>query len=243
MPLADMLNTALPHTSDVDFQCDGQNFTMTALRDINSGAQIKDSYGYKSNERYFLNYGFSFEENTRVDGTSLNSTSIVVGPPRHGSKRRIWGENALRVALDMGRGDGAIEARAAQTLSLLRFQEASDDELASLFSGPLRGLASLPVLDPGLILPRLASIPKLGPLNEARALDSFSRLCSQALSRYPTSLAEDDAHLLMMDKYSRSWNSRVQVRGEKQILAYWQQVTSERRAEELKKGLVEWSKK
>lgn len=38
---------------------------MTALRNIAKGAQVHDSYGYKSNERYLLNYGFSFEDNVR----------------------------------------------------------------------------------------------------------------------------------------------------------------------------------
>ena len=70
VPLADMLNTALPHTCDVDFNAhegrDGSRvFVMRALRDIPKGAQVHDSYGYKSNGRYLLNYGFSFEKNER----------------------------------------------------------------------------------------------------------------------------------------------------------------------------------
>ena len=69
--LADMLNTALPHTCDVDFTTatipdacstssggtstrtsSGSNkvFLMTALRDIAAEEQVHDSYGYKSND-------------------------------------------------------------------------------------------------------------------------------------------------------------------------------------------------
>ena len=47
-----------------------QVFRMTALRDISAGEQVHDSYGYKSNERYLLNYGFSLEHNVGHDGIS-----------------------------------------------------------------------------------------------------------------------------------------------------------------------------
>jgi hypothetical protein len=78
VPLADMLNTALPHTCDVDFKVlnvkekdeNGKEktepkFVMHALHQLQMGQQIFDSYGYKSNHRYLLNYGFSFLNNER----------------------------------------------------------------------------------------------------------------------------------------------------------------------------------
>jgi len=57
VPLADMLNTALPHNCDVDFGMrDGEVaservFAMTAVHPIRRGQQVHDSYGYKSNDR------------------------------------------------------------------------------------------------------------------------------------------------------------------------------------------------
>jgi hypothetical protein len=71
VPLADMLNTALPHTCDVDFgtrdarpggDCkggasaearaqEGRVFVMSAVHPIKEGRQVHDSYGYKSNDR------------------------------------------------------------------------------------------------------------------------------------------------------------------------------------------------
>jgi hypothetical protein len=99
VPLADMLNTALPHTCDVDFTTatipdacstssggtstrtsSGSNkvFRMTALRDIAAEEQVHDSYGYKSNDRYLLNYGFSLEHNVTQDGSCPNEVPLMV---------------------------------------------------------------------------------------------------------------------------------------------------------------------
>jgi len=106
-----MLNTALPHTCDVDFgtkvrpvsaqststdvsgsgaQGGGSSdnspspsspitssgsssasdsselrFVMTCVRSVPSGAQVHDSYGLKSNDRFLMSYGFSLEDNVR----------------------------------------------------------------------------------------------------------------------------------------------------------------------------------
>jgi hypothetical protein len=113
-----MLNTALPHTCDVDFgtkvrpisarpaaavasrdsssespssggvhddDVDGARdsagsssspasssndnselrFVMTCVRSLPSGAQVHDSYGLKSNDRFLMSYGFSLEDNVR----------------------------------------------------------------------------------------------------------------------------------------------------------------------------------
>jgi hypothetical protein len=154
-------------------------------------------------------------------------------------KARIWGSSAVRVSLASGPGS---EARAAQALSLLRFLEASERELARLSGTHLRGLpgalveplprgriaelrkrprvasahhsphnshggggggagsegaaaATAPEVDPRVTLPRLATVPRLGPANEARAWRAFGALCAQALAAYPTSEAEDDAEI------------------------------------------------
>jgi hypothetical protein len=140
VPLADMLNTALPHTCDVDFgtlMVDGQLvFQMNALRDIPAGIQIYDSYGLKSNDRYLLNYGFSFEGNALPNGKNPNEVSLVINPPSDASKINVWGKAGFRIALS----EGPLEAGAAKAMSLLRFLMATPPELERLFRTHLRGL-------------------------------------------------------------------------------------------------------
>jgi hypothetical protein len=94
VPLADMLNTALPHTCDVDFgtklstnSSSGSGsssssssssfspspspsgtelrFVMACVRAVARGAQVHDSYGLKSNDRFLMSYGFSLDHNVR----------------------------------------------------------------------------------------------------------------------------------------------------------------------------------
>jgi hypothetical protein len=123
VPLADMLNTALPHTCDVDFNTRtvrakvkdssssdrdnndgthvgggessgelgggggggrlgvGREFVMTAVGPLKQGQQVHDSYGYKSNDRYLLNYGFSLESNVRHDGSCPNEVLLSFSLP------------------------------------------------------------------------------------------------------------------------------------------------------------------
>jgi len=82
-------------------------FVMTALRHVSSGKQVYDSYGYKSNDRYLLNYGFSFLDNCRHDGSSPNEVAITLFPgpaigPGDGlsaRKHELWGGAAMRLSL------------------------------------------------------------------------------------------------------------------------------------------------
>lgn len=83
VPLADMLNTALPHTCDVDFKVlNGDNnekeFVMHAMQPLKAAQQIFDSYGYKSNHRYLLNYGFSFVDNERYHKVLALFQSLLI---------------------------------------------------------------------------------------------------------------------------------------------------------------------
>lgn len=63
VPLADMMNHRRP--PDVEWAHDeGEDaFVMTALRDIRKGEEIHDSYGRKSNGRFFVHYGFTMPDN------------------------------------------------------------------------------------------------------------------------------------------------------------------------------------
>ena len=63
VPYADMLN----HRKDPQtkwFFCSKRNgFVIKALEDIPRGSEICDTYGFKSNAAFFINYGFLIPDN------------------------------------------------------------------------------------------------------------------------------------------------------------------------------------
>ena len=63
VPLADMLNHSLTADTRWTYNDSQQGYQMVLLKDIESGREITDSYGRKSNNQYFIHYGFVLDEN------------------------------------------------------------------------------------------------------------------------------------------------------------------------------------
>lgn len=64
----------------------------------------------------------------------------------------------------------------------------------------------------------------INPYNERRAMELLLDLTGRALSKYPTSLAQDNSDLLdevAYPKYSNKRNAKLQVRGEKEVLHHF----------------------
>jgi len=61
--MADMLNHKRPNETSWTFDDARNAFTITTTKRILKGGQIFDSYGRKCNSRYFVNYGFSLDNN------------------------------------------------------------------------------------------------------------------------------------------------------------------------------------
>lgn len=64
VPFADMFNHASKHQSTWTFDQGRDGFTMTADEDIAENEEIFDSYGSKSNYRFFLHYAFLLQDNS-----------------------------------------------------------------------------------------------------------------------------------------------------------------------------------
>lgn len=77
VPLADMLNHKNPdrNTSATDTSWDfdntSQTFRIVSNKNIKSGREVYDSYGFKCNSRFFVNYGFTVDDNDDDDETSI----------------------------------------------------------------------------------------------------------------------------------------------------------------------------
>ena len=72
VPYADMLNHYRPRATRWQYEDSRGAFTVVALGNIATGAQVYDSYGQKCNHRFLLNYGFSIENNREDDGFCPN---------------------------------------------------------------------------------------------------------------------------------------------------------------------------
>lgn len=63
MPFADMANHQTPPNTSWGFNNDSQEFIVSTDQDIYPNTEIYETYGYKSNYRYFVNYGFTVKNN------------------------------------------------------------------------------------------------------------------------------------------------------------------------------------
>jgi len=64
VPYADMLNHKRPRETKWTFDDSRHGFIITSLKTIARGEQVFDSYGRKCNSRFFVNYGFSLDDNS-----------------------------------------------------------------------------------------------------------------------------------------------------------------------------------
>ena len=58
-----MLNHKLPRETFLEYSDIKKGFVIESLIDLKEGQLVHDSYGSKSNTRFFLNYGFCCENN------------------------------------------------------------------------------------------------------------------------------------------------------------------------------------
>ncbi|GAB5363763.1 hypothetical protein AAMO2058_000911000 [Amorphochlora amoebiformis] len=63
VPYADMLNHKIPSDTGWCYKDEKGGFVITTTRRLSMGAEVFDSYGRKCNHRFFVNYGFSLDEN------------------------------------------------------------------------------------------------------------------------------------------------------------------------------------
>ena len=77
VPYADMLNHRWPKQTSWFYDEKRNGFVIEACDDIKRGEQIYDSYGRKSNAKFFMNYGFVNIPNDHYDEIMIK---LRVGP-------------------------------------------------------------------------------------------------------------------------------------------------------------------
>lgn len=74
VPMADMLNHTMTPTTQWRFQPDEDCFVINSTSFQSKGVEVYDTYGPKCNSRYFVNYGFTQENN------DYNQSTLFIHP-------------------------------------------------------------------------------------------------------------------------------------------------------------------
>lgn len=212
VPMADMLNHKRPRETAWTYDDTRQGFTITSLRALNRGEQIYDSYGRKCNSRFFVNYGFSLEENE--DNQAVMFFSLPTSDPQFAMKvRLIAGANASaerikreskprRFQIPMDYNEDVTK----ECFSFLRFAHAKDSEIMLLSSN------------------EKLDIKKIEPIsirNEVEVINDLAAAASVSLKEFETTVEEDNALLARDDLTMNIRNAVIMRRGEKQVLQYY----------------------
>lgn len=228
VPYADMLNHYRPRETKWQFDDDLQSFTVISLSNIASSAQVYDSYGQKCNHRFLLNYGFSVENNVEPDGFCPNEVimyaliivltcgqapvllslddSDELFPEKYALWNRETGLISKRVHLCVCENDAMMNA-----LGTSRLLVADKTDLRHIYETSRYPSAK-------------DFRAALSLRNEIRALKHLYSVCQDYLSRYKTTY-EEDCVLLQSDElepFSNHRNAVIQVKGEKEVLLFYQ---------------------
>jgi len=207
VPMADMLNHRRPGT-DTNWTYDDavNGFTITTTSEITLGSEIYDSYGRKCNSRFFVNYGFSLDQNE--DNQVVFTLEIPAGDPQFKAKLRFLGGHSQSARRKFQIPVDYKEKITREAFSFVRFAHAKDKELLTLSST------------------YAVNVKELEPIslrNEMDTLQAFAEEAKRVLGTFDCSL-EDDNILLADPLKKLSMNIRnciLMRRGEKEVLHHY----------------------
>lgn len=206
--MADMLNHKRPRETKWTYDEKKKGFVITSLQSIDKDSEIFDSYGRKCNSRFFVNYGFSLENN--LDNEAIMSFELPQNDPQFAIKaRHLRFTNTDKVQKEFQIPKQYKEKKVKECFSFLRIMAAQGNEFLIISSAD------------GL---RNDDIPALSIRNETTVLTTLAVAATRALKAFPTTLEEDNALLEDKEKYPMFCNARNIVlmrRGEKDVLTHY----------------------
>jgi len=201
VPMADMLNHKRPNETTWKFDQGLRAFTITTTKRLLKGAQIFDSYGRKCNSRYFVNYGFSLEEN-EDNQVAMNFDMVPQSQDKNYQLKAalLGGGQTRRFQIPFDH----LEKVTAEAFSWLRVAHADDDEFKSLTTkGDMKEV-----------------VDAITQRNENAVLQELAKQALATLAGFTTTL-EQDVKLLADADRKLTMNLRnciLMRRGEKEVL-------------------------
>jgi len=195
VPMADMLNHHPTRQTTWGYSDKKHGFVMTTTRKVGTDEQIFDSYGRKWQGRYFVNYGFTIDENYE-DNDAVIHGHLVTDDPHYALKRRYMGGWTVREFQPQAQWN----RKARDLLSFFRTLGASGEELQNR---------------PNFNCP-------ISIRNEMAALILLEEACEKSLTKFPESL-QTDHKLLKTNRWedSNHRNCVVMRAGEKEVLMWY----------------------
>jgi len=206
--MADMLNHKRPRETKWAYEEKCRGFVITTLQNIKKDNEIFDSYGRKCNSRFFVNYGFSLEENE--DNEAIMTFELPSNDPQFALKARYLDIKSGNLRREFQVPTQYKEKKVKEFFSFLRIMHAQDNEFLIVASHSDEK--------------QMDDIPPLSIRNETSVLTSIAVAATKALKMFQTSLEHDNNLLKDEEKYPRFGNQRNTVlmrRGEKEVLHFY----------------------
>ncbi|ETO27333.1 SET domain containing protein [Reticulomyxa filosa] len=204
VPLADMLNHKRPRETKWTYDQKRRGFVVTALQTVQKDCEVFDSYGGKCNSRFFVNYGFSLEENED------NEAAITLEFPKNDPQFNLKANFLKLNPLD--------QKKVKECFSWLRVAHAQGNEYMTITAQNLQ--VHLPFISLGSYF-LSDDIPPLSVRNELMVLTSLAVAAKKSLNGFKTTLEEDNKLLEDTEKFPKFSNMRNIVlmrRGEKEVM-------------------------
>eukprot|EP00470_Lotharella_oceanica_P004354 CAMPEP_0170175232 /NCGR_PEP_ID=MMETSP0040_2-20121228/8332_1 /TAXON_ID=641309 /ORGANISM="Lotharella oceanica, Strain CCMP622" /LENGTH=366 /DNA_ID=CAMNT_0010417147 /DNA_START=197 /DNA_END=1297 /DNA_ORIENTATION=+ len=206
VPVADMLNHSNTPTVSWYYDDASKGFVMTAEKEIKKGSQVFDSYGIKSQGRFFVNYGFTIENLFRFNEAVI-SVTLETTDPQYKQKLPLLGRGGggRHVTAKFTVSPGYRSRGVSRMLSYCRFVTATEEELKKTPSKFFRP----------------QEVVGLNIRSEIRALKRLEKHALEALGRFPDPLHEDHKRLkINIFRTANERNCVVMRASEKEVL-HW----------------------
>ncbi|ETO26066.1 SET domain containing protein [Reticulomyxa filosa] len=235
VPMADMLNHKRPRETKWTYEQKRRGFVVTALQTIEKNTEVFDSYGRKCNSRFFVNYGFSLEDNE--DNEASLTFELSRSDPQYLLKSKFLGIHAfdqfkkiiyIYILYTLSHTmDNVIiftskkrsqrefqiprqykEKKVLECFSWLRVAFAQGNEFMIISAQNVQNDEVVPV----------------SVQNEMMVLTAIAVAAKKSLNQFDTTLEDDNELLKDEEKYPRFSNMRNIVlmrRGEKEVLHFY----------------------
>jgi histone-lysine N-methyltransferase SETD3 len=203
VPLADLLNHKHPRDTKWTYENFKHAFTITTVHPHNVGEQVYDSYGRKCNHRFFVNYGFSLEENE--DNEAVFRLSLSESDPCFTQKTRLLGYNP-EICREFQIPANVDDRKDREFFSFGRFVVATEEEMRK-FPAHFSFMAD--------------DIGPINKRNELAMLVLIKKAAHSCLSGFDCSIEKDNELLKRTDLTFNIRNCILMRRGEKQVAKFF----------------------
>jgi histone-lysine N-methyltransferase SETD3 len=239
VPVADMANHAIPPNTGWKFDDSADSFVVDAETNLSKGAVIYETYGEKCNYRYFVNYGFTVDNNPYEEATI--QTNAVYRHMLNAYAKEVISSYDQRVVIRelfdlhlFSSLDSRFVGFVMEDKSAYQIGYTYNDVAKKLFA-ELRGSAPAPI----------------SREDETKVHEQIVSIVDGTLSGFLTSIEEDET-LLANNEYTFNLrNTIVQRKEEKKVLEYWKTLSknfisaltdgSKRSFKKLNKKMNKWA--